>query len=495
MPRVAVISPEGRTGTVEAGELDQALAAGFKQAPAPEAIPGVGQVGQGEAALRGGVQGATLGLGEEAAAAIDAALPKVVRENLPAIIGGDVTRQAVGKGNSFIERYQRARDFYRARNAAAQQQNPWTYGGAQLAGTVATGGAVAKALTGVAPLATQTALGAVQGAGYSLAPDARQLAGDIAVGGGLGALGYGAGKALGAAGEKLAGLASRRAGQAVGEAATKVQAGAAAELGSETGRLGGMSQDLNRKIEWVIRLLDEEKSGTLSPAKRAALEAFRSTPEYAQVLDKAAERVLSAAPGAVARTAAQEAKVAALQQALPETVAKGTEAAVSGKAALDQLKARLVRYGLPALGGAIGLGHGGVEGLLAGAGIGSLAGAGMRPMMHSLKHMMQSPAVRNQLWSGAEKIGEVAASPAFTVPAGAATTIAGIGLLSHNDQERPNAAKLADVLEHRPETLPQGAVVKLHQALSTGGRQQLAATHMELMDSDPEYRQAFMGRR
>ena len=235
-------------------------------------------------------------------------------------------------------------------------------------------------------------------AGFGLS-DAKDPAG-LAVSTGTGAvLGPVASKVFSLAGSglsKAAGYAKTKMAEALGNAANKANQEAAGELASEIGKLGGYSQDLNRKVEWVIRLLDEEKSGALSDASRASLEAFRKSPDYGTVVEKAAERVLNTAPGAVARTAAQEAKVAAMQEGLPQAVVDKTMAATSADEAKNQIKARVLRYGLPAAGSAIGAAMGGPMG----AGVGALAGAGTRPMMHALRRMMQNPAVQTQMWEG-----------------------------------------------------------------------------------------------
>jgi len=76
---------------------------------APDKAPAVGQ---GEAVLRGGAQGLTMGYGDELTGLIESALTE--------------------------KSYTQSRDEARANNAAAQEQNPWTYGAGNVAGGLAT---------------------------------------------------------------------------------------------------------------------------------------------------------------------------------------------------------------------------------------------------------------------------------------------------------------------------------------------------------------------
>jgi hypothetical protein len=374
----------------------------------PEDMPGSGPAApvasnSTDAVVRGATQGLTFGWGDEAAGGLAALLPFLDRQATAPKAGNDA--------DTLSARYQRARDFYRGLNATAQAQNPGSYFAGQVAGgalpTAMSGGATLAGLKGLGVAAGQ---GMAQGAGYS-EDEGKRLLGDTALGGALGVAGFGAGKALGAAADRLGSFASRKAGEAVGEAAAKINKAEEGALRSEVSSLGGKAQNLNRQIEWVIRLLEEEKSGTLTPGNRAALESFRGTPEFAEVVNKAAERVLKQGPAAVGAVSAQEAKVAAMEAALPQTVAQKTAEATSGKEAWAQIKARALRYGLPAVGGIVGNELFGDSNPLAAIGIGSLAGAGMRPMMHSLIRMRSNPAVRSVVYGALEKAGEAGASP------------------------------------------------------------------------------------
>jgi hypothetical protein len=101
------------------------------------------------------------------------------------------------------------RDIQRSKNKAAEQENPKTYLGGNVAGafipSIATGGSL-PALVGT---------GAAMGLGSSEAEDAGGMAKDTAIGAGLGALGAGAGKVVGK-GVSLAGKGLGMAAEKLG---------------------------------------------------------------------------------------------------------------------------------------------------------------------------------------------------------------------------------------------------------------------------------------
>lgn len=167
---------------------------------APEGMPHTGgfaavseadlapEVGMGESAARGALQGATMGFGDEAAAAIDTAVSAIpgIRTlaqhfqaaDLPALDNPSVS-------------YQQRRDAYRQKNAAAQEANPITYGAGELAGGLATGKAlptVGKGLIGaVGSGAIAGGIGALGGSNADLTQGQFAQAGqDVLHGAGLG---------------------------------------------------------------------------------------------------------------------------------------------------------------------------------------------------------------------------------------------------------------------------------------------------------------------
>jgi len=382
-----------------------------------------------------------------------------------------------------------------AENAAAQgQRHAITKRDALGAGAVALGGLVGSA----AGVPAGFASGALMSGGLRAQnPNAGAL--EIGASGALGGLlsasaGYAAQKALG----KVGAWAQGRLDRASQKATDIASEAAKAELKSESSRLGGLSQDLNRKIEWVIRLTKEESSGVISAENKAALDTFRQTPEFAGIVNKAAERVMATAPGAVESVASQEAKVAALSEGLQAKIAADTAARLSPQEAKRQLWMRLQRYGPPAIGSAIGGYIGGPVGIA----VGSLAGAGTRPAVHALRRMVQDPAVQTSLLTPFAELGKRAATNARLSSAMVAeeTTIplrlsqvaadrtpdktaqtpstSAEGILS-KARANPNLAPYADILQ---------------RAQQSGGSAAVSQMHFLLYDRDPQYRAAMQAK-
>lgn len=188
--------------------------------PTPEEMrgghsPRAPRVAAAESAARGGLQGLSLGWGDEGSAAIAALLPFLDRE--------------AAKGDTVSDRYKTARDFYRNRNASAQSDNPGSFLAGELAGGAApalVGGAAATAtrapgLVGRAVQAAKTGakVGAIAGAGASSGDTLTGIAGD-AVGGAAGGavLGPVVGEAAGAVGRGVRRLAGKSTQQIPGAA-------------------------------------------------------------------------------------------------------------------------------------------------------------------------------------------------------------------------------------------------------------------------------------
>ena len=167
---------------------DQVAAADDKVAPGglTGVITGKSQPGKAEAIGRGAVQGASLGFGDEISAGIDALLSHVpgvrtVAEKIN-LAGGEGAGLPVDDPNIT---YAKRRDSYRAANADAQQAHPLLYGGAALAGGVATAaGAPATlgrfGLTRAAAAAEAATGGGKLGAGLGTAMDRALVSGGVA---------------------------------------------------------------------------------------------------------------------------------------------------------------------------------------------------------------------------------------------------------------------------------------------------------------------------
>ena len=166
------------------------------------------EISQTETALRSGLQGATLGFGDELAGLAGAAVKSPLDSIMQHIPG---TPQATDKDlrdqgftgdveqKSILDQYKESRDMVRADNKASAEANPNTALGAEILGGIApallSGGGTALAgagKLGLGQLAKQGAkeglkFGAAQAAGVSEAEDVSGLAKDTLVGGALGA--------------------------------------------------------------------------------------------------------------------------------------------------------------------------------------------------------------------------------------------------------------------------------------------------------------------
>lgn len=163
------------------------------------------EISQMESAGLGAVQGATLGFGDEIGAALTAPIATAAEylDDSPE----SVEQQLIDQGftgdleghQGLLKKYQELRDTTRESNKEAQETNPMTYMGAEIAGGIApalaSGGASATAgamktaaSTGLKELAkTGAKYGAASGLGYSEAEDLGGMATDTAKGAALGA--------------------------------------------------------------------------------------------------------------------------------------------------------------------------------------------------------------------------------------------------------------------------------------------------------------------
>jgi hypothetical protein len=133
------------------------------------------QVGYGESAVRGAVQGLTGKFSDELVGGAKAALT------------------AIGSEESLLDRYTRYRDEERAKNQSAKEANPLTYGGADIAGGVTTALLVPGGqATALARIGTAAAQGGAMALGASEADltkgEFKDAAIDTAIGAGAGAL-------------------------------------------------------------------------------------------------------------------------------------------------------------------------------------------------------------------------------------------------------------------------------------------------------------------
>jgi hypothetical protein len=267
----------------------------------------------------------------------------------------------------------------------------------------------------------------------------------------LGALGHGAASLVGRAASGTLGYAKQRLGSALAKATAEKAAERASSLKSAAGSLGKARAEQYRVVDEIRALLAEPN---LSATQRQTLEALRGAPEYGEALEGIVKSLGGRMPS-VTRDVAQAQVGLASAQAAPSVPQLAAER-VSGKAAREAIKSRLLRYGPPALGSAIGAGVGGPVGI----GIGALAGAGTRPMVHALRRMVKDPAVQTALWSPVAKAAEIGASQparALTLSAarsgaalaapGASDAASGLGdYLRKSKAEREAGAELERLL-------------------------------------------------
>lgn len=186
-------------------------------APPPSTATAVG---------RGALQGASLGWGDEIAAAADTLISKIPGVRSAAEY---LAPAAGGRGGSLSYTdpnvtYQQRRDAYRATNAAAKEAHPYAYGGGEVAGGIATafapGMTLAKGAGALKVGAQGAALGGAAAAGESEAKDVRGVLKDTAEGAAIGGVGgavlhKAAGKAAKILAKGLPELADRQAAEAL----------------------------------------------------------------------------------------------------------------------------------------------------------------------------------------------------------------------------------------------------------------------------------------
>lgn len=192
-PAVRMYNPESKKeGDVPAEKVHAALQMGANIVGSTDHK--IATTDYGTSLLRGAIQGATFGFGDELAGSVKGLYDTAT------------------KGGNLSDNYKAARDTIRAQDDIAQQANPKTFVAGQVGGalipTLASGGAA-----GELGLAGRLGLGAAEGAVNGLgASNANTVGGnlqDAAVGGALGGAGTGLGEAAGAIGSKLFGGATK----------------------------------------------------------------------------------------------------------------------------------------------------------------------------------------------------------------------------------------------------------------------------------------------
>jgi hypothetical protein len=250
--------------------------------------------------------------------------------------------------------------------------------------------ALPQALAAVAPLLTLGAEGAAQGT-IAAGPENRAQ-------GALTGLKFGLG--TGAAGQvlgKFAQLADLKQEAILAEQVAKARAAQETAERQAAGELGSATQKGSRLEEQFARYVDDPNI----PAElRAAIAKWKASPRSQELLSDVLTNQLEQAPSVSGTIAGKQTALSALQSGADDAIRAAALQAVSRGAALEQVQARAIRYGLPALAGY--LGHH-FLGPMGGA-MGLAGGAVLRPMMHSFKHLAKNPAFQTALLRGGESL-------------------------------------------------------------------------------------------
>jgi hypothetical protein len=361
--------------------------------PAPPPTPTVGQ-----AILRGGAQGATMGFADESAGA-GGLLGSLYGKYAPEFAGG--APSAYAKEIHPLESYKEARDAYREKDAATKSAHGGYFTAAELAGSIPTaflpGLNVAKgASLGTTALRTGAA-GALAGLGSSEGKtkldDALAALAGAGIGAGLGAVGYRLGRFGQKAGEEVR-LANADAAMAAEQKAGKLAREARGAYGGEVASVLDVAKSAADTLADPLATTEEK---ALAQA-RLADPAFRELVKNAR-LNKFAlsteRQVGSMLNAKAAHEAAQAAKA-------PEAVEKAAEESMA-QPFRRQVLPRLMLYGERLVPPLLGWQHGGLAGAAMGTGVGLLMG---KPGT-SLANMVKNPGVRRAMWSGLEKTSAV----------------------------------------------------------------------------------------
>lgn len=354
--------------------VDDATAAELDRLARVAAVPGSPAPTQAEAGARGFGQGLSAGYGDEMAGArrgAAASTPARLALGLIPFLGPALTPAAEdvvavekarqqGRDPSFGEAYTEARDADRAANAAAQEAFPKTYLGTEITGAIASsmvpggqaanvarGGRAAQFLSGLGRLAGQ---GALQGAGYSDGDTPGEVASDTGVGSLVGLGGGALGKVFGRLGPWLTSKGRSLAARGTQRAAQQAAEESTAAVRSVEAAARERAANAYRQMERIELAL---QNPALPPAERAAIEAFKKTPEYADLVAANAKGVLAAAPDALAEREAAAAIAQAERAALPQAIATREKELLTPQPGAD-LKSYLKRYAEPVVWGIAG---------------------------------------------------------------------------------------------------------------------------------------------
>lgn len=274
---------------------------------------------EAESAFQGGLQGASFGFADELEGAGRAALQAYQNPQKRGL-------------NELVGSYKSFRDQARARYEQARQDNPLSYTGGEVAGSIGTAFIpgigllnVGKGATTAAKLATAANTGALIGAGTSTADltegDAKGLAKDVATGAATGAAIQGV---LSGAGSVAQGIANRFKDipeQRAVKAVTGQNISGLRQISGTTLKSAGDIDAANKRIIKVGRdILDEPGVlGPLSKVEDIAPKLSEAREKYGKLIGEIGTKIDDAVPQAVdAKNIANQ--IVAYAEKVPETI-------------------------------------------------------------------------------------------------------------------------------------------------------------------------------
>lgn len=504
---VEVVDPDGQRGTIDAADAQKAFGLGYQWVDPGTLAQEAEEAKYGNrpvAAFTAGVgRSVTLGLSDvalEKTGLTDAGtLEGLQKHNEGPSVAGEVVGAVVPAlipGGQFTAAGAATRLGLAAERVAAVGAK--TVAGRLAAGAV--GSAVEGGLYGLGGLVTEKALH----------PNAeltgQQVLSTVGLGAVLGGLGGVAGKGLEEGASKLRSLVGEKAAAELADAEAKAaaegQKRAATETASKRGKYGSEAAKASNLLETGNQLLDD---AAVSAETRAALNEKLAGPEARELRAVTAKNVLEDFDAQAGATLNAKAAYREAADTEGQRAGQYADEMLSGKEALEQVKARLQRYAAPLAGSLIGGAGGAAVGLATGnspmdAATFALAGAGLRPAIHALRRMVQHPAVKKLFWGTVQKALEATPeafghfAPALSAAAatGADDLVLLHGALSSQSPEYRDTMQAALGLNYGPDTEAGGD--KRSKGLATmgaglqGGDARLDKAVTALLDKRPKAR-------
>jgi hypothetical protein len=407
---VPVISPEGLPGTVPAEKAAEALRQGYRLESARETQLREAAERPGTAFAAGAGRGATFGLSDLALTGTGLVKPETLETLKEANPNASVAGEVVGTAASLLVPGGGAVGAVGKVGSLAERGVARALGEglASRLASKAVGGAVEGGFYGMSSALSESALGDSELSAEKLLSGAGIGA---VLGGGLGVLGGAASEGLGVARKRLNELATQKVAGAEAKALAMGEESAAELTASLRGKYGAQAAKASNLLETGNQLVDDLG---VSAETKARLASKLASPEAGELREVTARNVLEDFEGQAATTIKAKAafKDAADSQAA-RAAAKADEL-LSPAEAIAQVKARAARYGAPAVGrvvgGTIGTVLGGLPGTavgaLAGDMVGSLAGGQLRPSLQAVKRMFEHPAVVKAFFGAVKKATE-----------------------------------------------------------------------------------------